>query len=120
MTAIGQRTSPDLDVASFYHAVGLLSEQILIDGIHLVVAEQVDGEFIHLSNVATDEHIRSQQGPEGNMRVLLVGRQAAVAQVRAPSHLTHNQHVGVVPVAGSGVGSKSCLLTETDIIHRTP
>ena len=54
------------------------------------------------------------------MAVLLVGREAAVAEVVAPTHLAYDKHVGVVPVAGLGVGIELYLLLEADAVEALP
>lgn len=37
-STVGERTAPNLDVAFLLNAVGLLTEHVLVDGVHFVVA----------------------------------------------------------------------------------
>ena len=61
MGAVAERSHPDLDVAVLNEAPGLFAEDVLINGIHLVVAEQANGKVVNLGNVAADEHVAGQQ-----------------------------------------------------------
>ena len=106
--SIGQRTTPDLDVAFLSGAVGLLAKEVLVDGIHFVVAEQPKHKVVHLGNVTTNKQIRGYKCPQRDMRVLLVGCQARLAQSigilsQSITYLAYHQHIGVVPMADRGI-----------------
>jgi len=55
-----------------------------------------------------------------DMCVLFVGRETAVAQIVAPSHLAHDEHVGIVPVTGLGIGIEFGLKLEAYVVEACP
>ena len=100
--------------------MGLVAKDVLVDGVDFVVAQEVERKRVDLRYVAANQHVRSQQRPQGDVGVLLIGRQLRVAQGAAPSHLPHDEHVGVVPVAGTGIGMEPCLPYEAVVVERLP
>lgn len=120
IAAVGERTTPDLDGSVPHVSAGLNAEDILIDEVDFAVAEELDREIIHLRDVAADEHIGGKERPEADVGILLVGRETAVAQVAAPSHLAYDEHVGIIPVSGATVGLYLYLTLEADVVHRSP
>ena len=117
LATICKRTCPHFDVTILGNAVSLLAKDVLVDEIDLVIAEKTDGEVIHLSDVATNEHIGGKKRPKRDVGVLLVGCETAVAKVTAPSHFAHDEHVGVVPMSGSGIFCQTGLTAETYVVH---
>ena len=64
ITAIGEWALEDMYASVLHHAFGLASKDVLVDGIHLVVAQETHCEVVHLRYVATDEHIAGHEGPQ--------------------------------------------------------
>ena len=104
--AVGQRPAPDL-------------YPVLVHVLVRLLAQEVKGKVIYLRNVTAYEHVGGQQGPNGNVGILLGGSEAAFAQVVAPAHLAGNGSIGLFRInvlalhqkgaAGFNVGGKSDL-----------
>lgn len=114
-----QRSFPHLDVTVHDLTFGLSSEHVLVHRVYLVVTEKSQGEIVHLRHIAPDEHVGGQKSPKSNVGVLLVGREARVAQAGAPPHLSYYEHVRVVPMSGRGEREQS-VLSESYLVQRLP
>ena len=100
--------------------MGLVAQDILVHGIHLVVAKEVEGKVVDLCYITADKHVGSQQRPQRDMRILFVRREPAVAEMVAPAHLPHHQHIRIVPVSGARIGIELRLTLEANVIQRLP
>jgi len=87
----------------------LFAERVLIDGDCFLVEEDAFVIGGHLAEIVASEQRRGEESPEAHVGSILLGGHVAV---------TDFEHVGIVPVAGSGEGSEISLL-EADDGHST-
>src|SRR5512139_3225201 len=70
--AVLQDLAVHAHIADRIHALGLLAERVLVEGDHLVVGEEAQGEGVELLHVAADQERRREEAPEAEVQVLLV------------------------------------------------
>ncbi len=103
--AVFQRFGVDDGVVGVRDRRGLAPERVLVDGEHLVIAEQADSEVVERVEIAADEQRRGEQAPERDVGVLLLRRQAR-GMGMTPADVADDEHVGIVPVTGPPVGAQ--------------
>ena len=93
-SSAAERLSPHAEVAALPHAVALFAERVLVNGDGFFAGEQAPVGIAHLAKIVAGEQRRGQQHPKRHVRLVLVERHTAVADL---------QHVGIVPVSRPSV-----------------
>lgn len=93
--AVGEGTNEDVDFRALYDTFGLFTQGVLVDGDDAFVFEDVEVLFLHVDDVVPEEQGRGHHAPQGEVGAVFFDGQFAVADF---------EHIGIVPVAGRGVG----------------
>src|SRR5262245_449730 len=105
---------------SWRNPFALAAEWILVDVEHLVVRQKRRGEFIEFSEVAPEDQRRGEDGPEAYVsQLFILGEFGIMLRFIGPTDLANNQHVSVVPMAGTGEGFVA-ILRESNAGHVGP
>lgn len=84
-----------------------VSERVLVDSEHLTILKETKCELVAgLGKIAAEQEGRGEQAPERDVRVSLVGGQAARVRF-APANGADDQHIRIVPMSGTDVGPPS-------------
>ena len=100
-------SGPNLQTLGALHPAALAAQRILIDGDHFLVGQNVADLGAHAADIVAGHQRRRQQAPHAEVRAILGGGHAAIADF---------QHVGIVPVARSGIGLQTILQIQ-DLHH---
>jgi len=99
---IGQRFSISFQVTGFQHTDCLFAEFILIDVENLVIGQQAQGEGIEFAEIAAEDQWSGKEAPHADLGVLFVRGQIR-GMGMPPADIPHNQHVGIIVMAGPTV-----------------
>ena len=92
-----------------------------VNGQYFIISQKIQGKIVQLGHIATDQQRSSKERPEGYMGILLIRSKFGSVQRGSPPHLSDNQHIRIIPVAGSGIFCQTVLsIKNIDKAHAPP